>query len=109
MTMLGISGKWAVLFLETNKEDEQEHKYIKLTRMVNQEKRIAKLPLIRNSDDVEFILKLLVEFDDAATEGWLHLNTASLKFAFFRQTLEDTIKIDWDNARMAHQGNTQVQ
>ena len=55
---------------------------------------------------MEFLLKLGVEFDDCCGNGRLQLNTAELKFSYFRQALADEIKIDWDNARADYPGNT---
>ena len=71
-----------------------------------EKKRSTHVPVLLSGEDIEFMLMLQVEFDNAAEDACLRLNTPQLKVSFYHQCLMDTAKTDWDNARANNPGNT---
>lgn len=74
--------------------------------MVNLDKRTARLSLISDPQDIEFLFKLLVEFEYARGESCLHLNTAELRFSYFCQAVDEAMRMDLDNTSTASPVNT---
>ena len=68
------------------------------------EKRKARLlKLTENVGTVDFpelLCRLLIEFEDAADNEWLHLTTGPLLFAKFRECLGTTFKAIFDRLRV---------
>ena len=105
MTTLGINGN-PIIPIKPNVMDE-DRSYVTLKRTVTlaapagggaagTEKRDARLPYLTDGEDVESVLRLVDEFQDAARASRLDLNTGTLLKSFFRQCLGDTAREDWD-------------
>ncbi|KAG7369760.1 hypothetical protein IV203_027506 [Nitzschia inconspicua] len=74
---------------------EEQRKYIKLQRVVNEEKRTVHIALLQNHDR-ESILRLVKDFQEVASVNQLHLSTGPLRFAFFPKCLAPNMKDEWD-------------
>ena len=59
-------------------------------------KRRATCPLISDSVDPEWVLKVVKEFNDTFPAGRLSLNTGALRFEYFRQLLSGGALRKWD-------------
>ena len=59
-------------------------------------KRRATCPLISDSVDPEWVLKVVHEFRDTIPAGRLGLNTGALRFEFFRQLMSGGALRKWD-------------
>lgn len=108
----GIVGIESALELKTKLPDHLST--IRLERMVaighapntQNVKRRATCPLISDSVDPEWVLKVVLEFRDTWPASRLHLNTGALRKEFFRQLLSGGALRKWDVEANAV-GNTQ--
>ena len=100
MTTYGLSRN-GVLPIES-KVDDEDREYITLSRTVNlpagagSDKRKARVPYITDGEDVESLLRMIKDFEDASAQSRLHLNSGTLRKSYFRQCLGETAVKDWD-------------
>ena len=52
-----------------------------------------------STNDIEYILRTIKEFNDVTAQDRLHLVTGPLRFTFFRKCLGGTVRDNWDIAR----------
>ena len=93
----GLKGIFPLIAPDTDDRD-----YNKLARTVTGAgggKRSALVPIANDPESLETICQTKIYFDDAAQDEQLRLNTAALKFQYFRMCLRDQVRVDWDNAR----------
>ena len=86
------------------KINEDDYTYVTLTNVVdigggNTEKRKAEVPKV-TTEDVEFILRSMRDFDTAMEQGKLDCENEPTKlYRLFRQTVSGSIRDEWDLAR----------
>ena len=86
------------------KIDEDDYSFVTLTNVVDlpggaTEKRKVEVPKV-TTEDIEYILRALKDFDTAMEAGNLDCeNSPSKLYRFFRQTLSGSIRDEWDIAR----------
>ena len=108
MTTIGFAASRIPIEPEITDEDRE---YVNLRRTVNlpggagTEKRSSRLPYLTDGDDIESVLRLIDEFEDACDATRLDLSTGTLRKNYFRQCLGDTARNDWDT-HAAAVGNT---
>ena len=107
MTTIGFTS--ARITIEPTVTDD-DREYVNLRRTVTlaggaTEKRSSRLPYLTDGDDIESVLRLIDEFEDACDASRLDLNTGALRKSYFRQCLGDTARDDWDT-HAAAVGNT---
>ena len=71
MSTLGFATGRAKLALISDNDDDFKCQYIKLTHTVSGEKHSAHVPVLSSGEDIEFMLKLQVKFDNAAEDAYL--------------------------------------
>ena len=99
-TTSALSGSKGIFPLIAPDTDDRD--YNKLARTVTGAgggKRSALVPIANDPESLETICQTKIDFDDAAQDEQLRLNTAALKFQYFRMCLRDQVRVDWDNAR----------
>ena len=86
------------LKLKSNLPDDPEQ--VQLERYVavagNDVRRRARIPVLTDEVDPEFVLRTYDEFRDICDAARLSLGTGALKFEYFRQTLRGQARRHWD-------------
>ena len=98
MTTLGFADGARIPIEPTITDDDRE--YVNLRRTVTlagaggTEKRSSRLPYLTDGDDVESVLRLVDEFEDACGASRLNLSTGTLRKSYFRQCLGEE-ELSW--------------
>ena len=71
MLTLGFATVRAKLAFISDNDVDFKCQYIKLKHTVGGEKCSARVPVLSSGEDIEFMLKLQVKFDDAAEDAHL--------------------------------------
>ena len=72
-------------------------KHIFFDNDIQQQKRKATVSKIWRGDP-ELILCTIIEFNEACDNTRLNLNTGALRFTYFAQTMDESIKITWHDS-----------
>lgn len=90
----------------TSKLTEEDFQYVTLTRMVpvgnDMEKRREELPMVASVDEVEYLLRVVVEFRDACSAERLSLTSGPNLFTYFRRVLGGIVRDEFDTIRANH-------
>jgi len=92
-------GKQPRIPIVSNFKDTDEGNYVLLERKVgnalNKEKRVAKVPIVRD-DDAERLCRNIIEFMDACDASRLNYTSGPLRFNNYRLTLQGAKRDMWD-------------